>query len=72
VVNLTVFLAVLSASAAAFFYTAQDARGGMSAWANQACSMANALCLHPEWPAMAAVVLFGVAVVLKIAGASRG
>ena len=71
-VNLSVFLAVLSAAAAAFFYTAQDARGGMSAWANQACSMVNSFFLHPDWLAIAAVVLFGVAAVLKVAGAGRG
>ena len=71
-VNLSVFFAVMSACAAAFFYTAQDARGGMAEWANETCSMANTLCLHPEWLAIAAVVLLGVAVVLKVAGAARG
>jgi hypothetical protein len=67
-VTLSVFLAILSGCAAAFFYTAQEERFGMAGWANDACSMANTLCLHPQWPAIAALVLLGVAVVLKVVG----
>ncbi len=70
--SLGVFFAILLGCAATFFYTAAEHRGGMAAWANDACSMANTLCLHPEWPAIAAVVVLGVAVVLKVAGVGRG
>jgi len=67
-VNLSFFLAIVLGAAAAFFYSAEEARGGMVAWANAACSTANTLCQHSEWLALAAVVLLGVALVLKLAG----
>ncbi len=66
------FLAFLLGCVAAFFYTAAEQRGGMAGWANDACSMASTLCLHPQWPAIAALVVLGVAVVLKVAGVGRG
>ncbi len=71
-VNLSVILAIVFGCAALFFYTAAEQRGGMADWANEACSMANTLCLHPQWPAIAALVLVGVAAVLKVAGVRRG
>jgi hypothetical protein len=67
-VNLSFFLAVVFGCAATLFYSAQESRGGMSDWADATCSMANTLCHHSEWLAIAALVLLGVAAVLKLAG----
>ena len=66
-VNLSFFFAVVLGCAATLFYSAQESRGGMSSWADATCSMAHSLCLHSEWLAIAAVVLLGVAAVLKLA-----
>jgi hypothetical protein len=49
------------------FYTAEDLRGGTSAWANQLCDTIPALCRHPDWPAFAAAALISVVVVTKLA-----
>jgi hypothetical protein len=64
-------LALACAAAAAFFYTAEEMRGGTVGWANDACTMAYSLCLHPQWPAIAALVLGGILLLLKLAGVGR-
>ena len=56
-------VAIVLAAVAAFFYTAQEMRGGTVGWANDACAMAYSLCLHPQWPAVAALTLIGMAVI---------
>lgn len=64
-------LAIALGAVAAFFYTAQEMRGGTVGWANDACAMAYTLCLHPHWPAIAALAVAGVVVVMRLAGAGR-
>jgi hypothetical protein len=64
--GLSFFLAVMLACASVFFYSAEEARG-MAGWANTACSTANTFCQHSEWLAIAALVLLGVALVLRLA-----
>ena len=64
-------LAIALGAVAAFFYTAQEMRGGTVGWANDACAMAYTLCLHPQWPAIAALALIGIVMVMRLAGAGR-
>jgi hypothetical protein len=62
-------VAIALGATAAFFYTAQEMRGGTVGWANDACAMAYALCTHPQWPAFAALAVISIVVVMRLAGA---
>jgi hypothetical protein len=64
-------VAIALGATAAFSYTALEMRGGTVGWANDACAMAYTLCLHPQWPAVAALAVIVVVVVMRLAGVGR-
>ncbi len=69
--NLGILLTVLLGAISVFFYSAGQMRSTVG-WANDACAAALVLCRHPEWPALAAVVVLCVVVIAKLAVGSRG
>jgi hypothetical protein len=64
-------VAIALGAVAAFFYTAQEMRGGTVDWANDACAAVYTLCVHPQWPAVAALAVIGIVVVMRLAGVGR-
>jgi hypothetical protein len=64
--NFGVFLTIALGAASALFFIAEELRSRVG-WANDVCAAALSLCLHPEWPAMAAAVVICAVVILKLA-----
>jgi hypothetical protein len=68
--NLGVFLTIFLGAASALFYIAGELRGRVG-WAGDLCGAALPICLHPDWPAIAAAVLICGVLILKLAMGSR-
>ncbi len=68
--NLGVFLTIALGIASGFFFFSENLRSSVG-WANDACTIALPLCLHPEWPAIAAAAVICAMLILKLAIGSR-
>lgn len=68
--NLGVFLTITLGAASALFFIAEELRSRVG-WANDVCAAALPFCLHPDWPATAAVVVICAVLILKLAMGSR-
>jgi branched-subunit amino acid ABC-type transport system permease component len=70
--SIAVFLAAVLGGASALFYTAAGNRHVGNTWELSVCSTAGKFCDHPEWPAIAAISIVALALVVKFAATVRG